>query len=610
MLGGGGLVAANVYASATESGAPRQEAAGTRGAVTIDCPDVGDRLGDVPGAARAGVDRHLADLDEQVAQAYRQLQESAAQPDGDAADTVVGPLQEQRAVTIEKIAAAVDAVGERPRALDTLVACTLRTTTGGGTGGDAPEGQQQGNGPVADDYADITAVQPAAPAPEPGPGGSRGTFTTSCGVNEQGLFNSDNVIVAPGVGNGAHHVHDYVGNQSNSAFASDDDLADAGTSCADPGDRSSYYWPVLRLRNGTREADADAPGGGTEGNSGEIVTPAAVTLTFTGHPRDKVTAMPRLLRIITGDAKAFVNGTANANASWSCTGFEDRQLKDKYPLCPDGSDVVRTFRFQSCWDGRNTDSADHRTHVAFAAPDGTCPAGFRPVPQLVQRIVYDVDRPSLDDGGRSTPLFAVDSFPEQLHKPVTDHGDFINVFDDGLMREMVDCINSGRRCGATTAPGTGAGEGPQEQPAATETPGEPTRTPEGRPDPAPAVSRAPTARPSPGDGTGAHPSPGTPATGASASGGPQVHATGSPTAASTHRGPDASAESRVSAAAAPAATPQRTSPAQPVSDARTPVPSAAGGLADTGARLWPAAVGAVLAVAGFVLLRSTRRRAL
>lgn len=156
------------------------------------------------------------------------------------------------------------------------------------------------------------------------------------------------------------------------------------------------------MQNGTQEQDAGSPGGGIEGNAGEIVTPEQVTMTFVGSPSGEVVAMPRLLRIITGDAKAFVNGTANANASWSCTGFEDRQLKDKYPLCPQGSDVVRTFRFQSCWDGTNIDSANHRTHVAFADAAGNCPAGFRAIPQLVQRIVYDVDAPSLRDGGRTT----------------------------------------------------------------------------------------------------------------------------------------------------------------------------------------------------------------
>ncbi len=331
-----------------------------------------------------------------------------------------------------------------------LVAAHLRSPQAATHAGRVPPA---GNGPVASDYADITAVPPREPAPPPEAGASRGTFTSDCGVNANRLFNSDNLIVAPGVANGAHHVHDYIGNQAVDAFASDEDLADAGTSCADRRDKSSYYWPVLRVRDG-RERDAGVPGGGAEGNTGRILTPKKVTLTFQGNPRGKVTAMPRLLRIVTGDAKAFVHGPGDANASWSCTGYEDRQLTDKYPLCPPGSDVVRTFRFPGCWDGRDIDSANHRTHMAFTAEDGSCPPGFRPVPRLVQRVVYGVRAPSVADGGRTVPLFAVDSFPEQLHKPVTDHGDFINVFDDDLMREMVDCVNSGRTCGTSGRSGT------------------------------------------------------------------------------------------------------------------------------------------------------------
>ncbi|MFI1505466.1 DUF1996 domain-containing protein [Streptomyces sp. NPDC020597] len=498
ILGGGGLMAANVYASATEDGTEANSVRkGGNSAVTVDCPDVGARLTTVPDQASAEVDRELAVLDEQIAAAYRQLQESAQsvrQDAGFADNAVMNPLKEKRGAVIERIAVAIDRVGDRPEGLESLASCTLRASDdqadegadgngdqnqgddrqggqnqddkGQGQGGDQQGGQgqqgnggQAGNGPVAADFADIASVQPAQQTPDPRSGPSRGVFVTSCGVNANGLFNSDNVIVAPGVSNGAHHFHDYVGNQSNTAFASDDDLAKARTSCVDQGDKSTYYWPVLRLQNGSQERDAQSPGGGVEGNAGKIITPKDVTLTFVGNPRSKVTAMPRLLRIITGDAKAFVNGTANANASWSCTGFEDRQLKDKYPLCPSGSDVVRTFRFQSCWDGSNIDSANHRTHVAFAGADGSCPAGFEAVPQLVQRIVYDVDAPSLQDGGRTTPLFAVDSFPEQLHKAVTDHGDFINVFDDSLMRQMVDCINGGRKCGAGQNGGGDEGNG-------------------------------------------------------------------------------------------------------------------------------------------------------
>ncbi|MEU3660157.1 DUF1996 domain-containing protein [Streptomyces sp. NPDC032940] len=675
ILGGGGLVAVNVFASATESANSPVPLGSSGVAATVDCPDLSERLTTVPEPARPGVDAELARLDEQIATAYRQLQEAAGAADDGTVDegAILDPLEQQRTETIARIVTAVDGAGDRPEGLEALAACTLRRTAVAtqGTPSGSPDGQQQdgsgdgeqageeqeqgqgqgqqqeqeqeqgnggqaGNGPVAADYADITTVQPNAVKPRQDEDASRGTFTTSCGVNAEGLFNSDNVIAAPGVGNGAHHFHDYVGNQGNTAFASDDDLAAAGTSCADQGDKSSYYWPVLRLQNGTTEKDAQSPGGGIEGNAGEIVTPAEVTLTFAGNERGKVTDMPRLLRIITGDAKAFVNGDTNANASWSCTGFEDRSLEDKYPLCPAGSDVVRTFTFQSCWDGRNTDSANHRTHVAFAAADGSCPDGFQPIPRLVQRIVYDVDAPSLGDGGRTTPLFAVDSFPEQLHKPVTDHSDFINVFDEDLMREMVDCINSGRSCGPDTPaePGPAESEAPQEQPTqAPENPQTP-QTPE--PSMTPEVSAAPDdgngqeAPRQPGDGgarTDAPPAAGDGSASAPAGAGqhgkqtdpanpdrPEASRTAAePRAATT---PATTPAGTAGAANGDTAAPERTrgtdggSGAAEAAGSASEPQGARGGLAETGSGLglWPAAAGGVLFAAGCLLLLRTRRR--
>jgi hypothetical protein len=667
MLGGGGLVAANVYASATEGdsgGEPAQQSSGW-GGTTLDCPDVGAQLTAVPDEARADVDKELALLDKQIADAYQRLQDPAAaeQQSRDAVDSeILSPLKEDRAATIERIAAAIDRVGDRPEGLDSLAACTLRESgnqageASGGQddkGGDqAGGGQQQGTGqgqasqppanggqgakgPVAADYADIRTAPPAAQPASPQQDASRGTFATSCGVNANGLFNSDNVIVAPGVSNGAHHFHDYVGNQANNAFASDQDLANGDTTCVDKGDKSTYYWPVLRLQNGKQEQDANSPGGGTEGNVGEIVTPKQVTLNFVGNPRSKVTAMPRLLRIITGDAKAFVNGLANANASWSCTGFEDRQLKDKYPLCPQGSDVVRTFKFQSCWDGRNIDSANHRTHVAFAQADGSCPEGFKAIPQLVQRIVYDVDAPSLEDGGRTTPLFAVDSFPEQVHKPVTDHGDFINVFDENLMQEMVKCINDGRKCGVGAGQGDGSGQGggsgsgsgsgSGQDGGAGSGQGSGSSSGSGSGSGSGEESQQPTQAPSataggkdgskPGGSGGeqtTQPATGTPSseTGggdtSKGSGGdsPKVYSTASssPTAASTSY--DQQSDDRGDGSDNQANGNEN----QPSAAAAQTEPQASrGGLAETGAHLWPAAAGAVLLICGFVLLRSSRR---
>ncbi|MFJ9737319.1 DUF1996 domain-containing protein [Streptomyces sp. NPDC101166] len=457
-LGAGGLITVNMYASADESGdtnsTKRASADQTQvlaaGTATIGCPDVGAKLTSVPRQARAQVDKELALLDRQVAEAYQRLQNSARaiqQDSNFATNAIMGPLKDKRVATIDRIAIAIGRSGARPQGLESLAACTLRASGNQpGAGQDGNSGQG-GNGPAAADFVDITTVRPNVRNASKSRRASLGIFTTRCGVNKNKLFNSDNVIVAPGVGNGAHHTHDYVGNQDNNASTTNEEFAAAGTSCRNQGDKSTYYWPVLRLQDGTREFDAQRLGGGAEGNTGRILTASKVTLNFVGNPRGKVVAMPKFLRIITGDAKAFTNGTANANASWSCTGFENRQLTDKYPVCPEGSSLVRTSKFQSCWDGRNIDSANHRSHVAFAdARTGGCPDGFKAIPQLVQRLVYDVDAPSLDDNGKTSPFYAVDGFPEQMHKPITDHGDFINVFDERLMNRMVQCINTGRKC--------------------------------------------------------------------------------------------------------------------------------------------------------------------
>ena len=125
-----------------------------------------------------------------------------------------------------------------------------------------------GVGPFAGDFTDIREVAVTA-APAPGPGASTGTVTESCGRDEEGHRNSDNLVVCPGLAHGAHHTHDYVGNLSTTAFSTDASLAAARTTCTN-GDRSTYYWPVLR-RQDRPGTDSHAPGGGEHGNLGEIL---------------------------------------------------------------------------------------------------------------------------------------------------------------------------------------------------------------------------------------------------------------------------------------------------------------------------------------------------
>jgi Domain of unknown function (DUF1996) len=295
-------------------------------------------------------------------------------------------------------------------------------------------GRDKAGGPFSKDFVPIELIAPNIKQAPPRSTGSVGRITHQCGTNAEGHRNSDNFMTSPGKRNGAQHVHDYVGNLSTDAFSTAESLAAADTTCTN-GDKSTYFWVVLRNTD-AKGADAAADGGGLDGNFGEILRPTKVQLQFRGNPTSPVTAMPHHLMILTGDAKAATNGGAHANTGWTCTGFENRTTT-KYPLCPQGSQLVRTLDFPSCWDGKNLDSANHRTHIVFPQRDGSCSDGKVAVPQLRITLTYDLPAGS---------GFALDSFPEQQHNPVTDHADFVNLMPTPVMEQAVNCINTGQTC--------------------------------------------------------------------------------------------------------------------------------------------------------------------
>lgn len=310
---------------------------------------------------------------------------------------------------------------------------------GNGQGEEEPPAEVDPNcvGPFDEDFVDIANVQPGAVAQaQPGENASTGSVTKSCGVNN-GFINSDNFIAAPGVVNGAEHQHHQVGNLNSNANSNENNLVGAGTSCQD-GDESTYFWPIIRLRNADAAQD-QALDAANPHNIGEPIEAASAEIKFKGNEQSPVVPMPKFLRVITGDAKAANEnlGKGNDNAKWTCSGQEDRIATDKYVLCPDGSQTERISNFPSCWDGQNVDSADHRSHIVFKDEQtGACPDGFQAVPELQITTKYDIP------AGQS---FAVDSFPKDLHNPITDHNDFVNVMTEEQMQQVVDTINSGQQ---------------------------------------------------------------------------------------------------------------------------------------------------------------------
>ncbi|MFE2247931.1 hypothetical protein ACFXC2_14345, partial [Streptomyces lavendulae] len=149
VLGGGGVavVAGNANAG-QDSGRTGEVTA------TIDCPDVGDRLTDVPDQARAEVDQNLAQLDGQVADAYRQLAAGQVSKKKVQKDALLGRLKDQRATTIRRVSDVIGRSAGRPQGLDALSGCTMK---------EAPAEADPGVGAAAD--AAVAAA--AAPARDP-----------------------------------------------------------------------------------------------------------------------------------------------------------------------------------------------------------------------------------------------------------------------------------------------------------------------------------------------------------------------------------------------------------------------------------------------------------
>lgn len=121
----GTVIAEAALAGETPSNGPAR--ASTKAAPgTISCPDVASRLPAIPGSARAEVDRDLALLSTQIADAERRLRETAGQGGPDfARNAVLGPLASKRTATIDRIAIAVGRTAPKPQGLTSLAACTL-----------------------------------------------------------------------------------------------------------------------------------------------------------------------------------------------------------------------------------------------------------------------------------------------------------------------------------------------------------------------------------------------------------------------------------------------------------------------------------------------------
>lgn len=257
----------------------------------------------------------------------------------------------------------------------------------------------------------------------------------------------DDPIVYPGQ-SGKSHLHTFFGNTGTNAASTYHSLRTSGEStCNNLLNRSAYWIPAMMTP------------------AGKVVMPNYVSIYYKRRPdtdpeckREGIAciALPRGLRYIFG-----YNMSNPAASSWTdyiCDGKNAvagpfRTIPEVAKGCPVGAMLGARLTAPSCWNGRDLDSADHRSHMAFPSYGDwgyeKCPSTHPyVVPTFSLSAFYMVDD-SIDRSGDKSPTAntwylssdRMAGMPWQTPGS-TLHADWFGAWEDSVMKLWTEhCIN-------------------------------------------------------------------------------------------------------------------------------------------------------------------------
>jgi hypothetical protein len=238
-------------------------------------------------------------------------------------------------------------------------------------------------------------------------------FLSVCRFSHRG---PDDPIVFPNMP-GQSHSHDFFANTTTAADSTLDSLRAGGTTCRRTGDTAGYWVPALMV-------------------DGKPIAPVSVNAYYRTGGKDaaSIQAPPAGLKIVAGNAKA-TGPQAGRVASFQC-GQTMINSSTSVPMCPDANlhSLHLRVRFPDCWNGRDLDSTDHKSHMAYSVR-GICPTDY---PVAIAQLTLNVRYPTI--GGAGVSLASGPFY--------TAHADFFNAWDQTQLESLVrDCINAKVHCG-------------------------------------------------------------------------------------------------------------------------------------------------------------------
>ena len=260
-----------------------------------------------------------------------------------------------------------------------------------------------------------------------------GAFRVVCTPSH---MSNDDPLVFPGQKD-ATHSHTFFGNTSTN-YASDlNNLSAIGNSTCKGGliNRSAYWIPSM-IDTSLNKA---------------IAPDLAIMYYKTGYvPAGLVQAPPKGLRILAGNPKATTEALSS-NVGYTClnrTPFYG--WKKSIPACNVGETMQMKVSFPQCWDGKNLDSPDHKSHMAYSGKNimtaNKCPTTY---PIGIPHIAINMNFKVLTADSAKNWRLASDNYDVSLAGGASGHADWVSGWNQVFIQGFVDnCLNKGVDCHA------------------------------------------------------------------------------------------------------------------------------------------------------------------